>query len=102
MGFEPTRIAPSELESDALDHSATLSLHVNAAVNTGRGCCLSSSVSAPRPGRWFLGSHILAVAGTVAAGIAQLGERQTEDLKVPGSIPGHGTYCDAQRQFFHC
>jgi hypothetical protein len=24
------------------------------------------------------------------AGIAQLGERQTEDLKVPGSIPGHG------------
>ena len=22
--------------------------------------------------------------------IAQLGERQTEDLKVPGSIPGHG------------
>ena len=26
-----------------------------------------------------------------AAAIAQLGERQTEDLKVPGSIPGHGT-----------
>ena len=25
VGFEPTRIAPSELESDALDHSATLS-----------------------------------------------------------------------------
>ena len=25
------------------------------------------------------------------AGIAQLGERQTEDLKVPGSIPGHGS-----------
>ena len=24
------------------------------------------------------------------AAIAQLGERQTEDLKVPGSIPGHG------------
>ena len=23
--------------------------------------------------------------------IAQLGERQTEDLKVPGSIPGRGT-----------
>ncbi len=22
--------------------------------------------------------------------IAQLGERQTEDLKVPGPIPGHG------------
>ena len=24
--------------------------------------------------------------------IAQLGERQTEDLKVPGSIPGVGTF----------
>ena len=24
--------------------------------------------------------------------IAQLGERQTEDLKVPGSIPGRGIY----------
>ena len=28
---------------------------------------------------------------SVAAEIAQLGERQTEDLKVPGSIPGFGT-----------
>ena len=27
---------------------------------------------------------------TTAAAIAQLGERQTEDLKVPGSIPGLG------------
>ena len=26
------------------------------------------------------------------AAIAQLGERQTEDLKVPGSIPGRGTF----------
>ena len=26
------------------------------------------------------------------ASIAQLGERQTEDLKVPGSIPGRGTF----------
>ena len=26
------------------------------------------------------------------AAIAQLGERQTEDLKVPGSIPGRGIY----------
>ena len=24
--------------------------------------------------------------------IAQLGERQTEDLKVPGSIPGRGNF----------
>ena len=29
------------------------------------------------------------------AGIAQLGERQTEDLKVPGSIPGHGNHFDS-------
>ena len=26
----------------------------------------------------------------LTAAIAQLGERQTEDLKVPGSIPGGG------------
>ena len=26
------------------------------------------------------------------ASIAQLGERQTEDLKVPGSIPGRGIF----------
>ena len=32
---------------------------------------------------------------TFNAEIAQLGERQTEDLKVPGSIPGFGT-----RNFF--
>ena len=29
-------------------------------------------------------------ATSTAAEIAQLGERQTEDLKVPGSIPGFG------------
>ena len=29
---------------------------------------------------------------TPPAAIAQLGERQTEDLKVPGSIPGLGTF----------
>ena len=27
------------------------------------------------------------------AALAQLGERQTEDLKVPGSIPGGGIFC---------
>ena len=30
------------------------------------------------------------------AAIAQLGERQTEDLKVPGSIPGLGMFVNAQ------
>ena len=29
----------------------------------------------------------------VEAAIAQLGERQTEDLEVPGSIPGLGIFC---------
>ena len=28
----------------------------------------------------------------IIADLAQLGERQTEDLKVPGSIPGRGTF----------
>ena len=31
-------------------------------------------------------------AGLPEAAIAQLGERQTEDLKVPVSIPGLGTF----------
>ena len=35
--------------------------------------------------------EVLCVA-TVFADIAQLGERQTEDLKVPGSIPGVGNF----------
>ena len=30
------------------------------------------------------------IVTTIEAAIAQLGERQTEDLKVPGSIPGGG------------
>ena len=30
----------------------------------------------------------------LSASIAQLGERQTEDLKVPGSIPGGGILLD--------
>ena len=34
------------------------------------------------------------------AGIAQLGERQTEDLKVAGSIPAVGTYFFALGRFF--
>ena len=38
---------------------------------------------------WNVRGEVLCVA-TVFADIAQLGERQTEDLKVPGSIPGVG------------
>ena len=38
-------------------------------------------------------SHRVQIRATVVdAAIAQLGERQTEDLKVPGSIPGLGNY----------
>ena len=38
----------------------------------------------------LLGNCIKSFPVRSQAGIAQLGERQTEDLKVPGSIPGHG------------
>ena len=38
----------------------------------------------------------LQLQGYAFAAIAQLGERQTEDLKVPGSIPGGGTALVAQ------
>ena len=37
--------------------------------------------------------------------IAQLGERQTEDLKVPGSIPGRGIFLNFEFYSFisyHC
>ena len=36
------------------------------------------------------------------AAIAQLGERQTEDLKVPGSIPGRGTFSNAKIEATSC
>ena len=36
------------------------------------------------------GGYAVASASYLTAAIAQLGERQTEDLKVPGSIPGLG------------
>ena len=35
------------------------------------------------------------------AAIAQLGERQTEDLKVPGSIPGGGKFNFSLTPFFN-
>ena len=38
----------------------------------------------------FLDGIVLSVVSLAA--IAQLGERQTEDLKVPGSIPGGGKF----------
>ena len=46
----------------------------------------------PRSVRHYskLAARLLYVAKWAA--LAQLGERQTEDLKVPGSIPGGGTF----------
>lgn len=35
---------------------------------------------------------VVGVSVVLFASIAQLGERQTEDLKVPGSIPGRGSF----------
>ena len=37
-------------------------------------------------------SVMLNLSKISVAALAQLGERQTEDLKVPGSIPGGGTF----------
>ena len=43
--------------------------------------------------RQFIHWSISAFVGRLlSAAIAQLGERQTEDLKVPGSIPGLGSF----------
>ena len=36
--------------------------------------------------------HTAGQSVSIEAALAQLGERQTEDLKVPGSIPGGGTF----------
>ena len=45
-------------------------------------------------------SHMDWLASQSQAAITQLGERQTEDLKVPGSIPGLGKFlpCGAKEQ----
>ena len=42
-------------------------------------------------GFFGFGAYAIAKPTPTEAAIAQLGERQTEDLKVPGSIPGLGT-----------
>ena len=44
--------------------------------------------------RFFLGTFVTLIFQEAA--IAQLGERQIEDLKVPGSIPGLGMLHAAQ------
>ena len=54
----------------------------------------TSTWSATRTERQQLprGLQVLRVSHISRAVIAQLGERQTEDLEVPGSIPGHGIF----------
>ena len=51
----------------------------------------------------FVGGNAKVVCGGLivqcVASVAQLGERQTEDLKVPGSIPGRGTFLSASQSF---
>ncbi len=42
--------------------------------------------------RWARRTMGTGTMGDLEAAIAQLGECQTEDLKVPGSIPGLGIY----------
>ena len=43
---------------------------------------------------WPVGTVLSCVHMLTSAAIAQLGERQTEDLKVPGSIPGLGMFLE--------
>lgn len=52
--------------------------------------------SVTRPKTWKL-TVMMMDAEISQAAIAQLGERQTEDLKVPGSIPGLGSYCTLEK-----
>ena len=54
--------------------------------------CKAASSSSPSVASAVLGKRFVSVRVSFIslAAIAQLGERQTEDLKVPGSIPGLG------------
>ena len=52
-------------------------------------CVTSTSISA---GSDFVQNIDNVVFSFISAAIAQLGERQTEDLEVPSSILGHGNF----------
>ena len=66
----------------------------------GQAGPLSSSLfaaeSADVRGARGFSMETFAILKFAEAAIAQLGERQTEDLKVPGSIPGLGTRITAR------
>ena len=47
-------------------------------------------------------AHAALRAQMSSAAIAQLGERQTEDLKVPGSIPGLGIFVSPANMLHFC
>ena len=62
-----------------------------------------SSRRTPRPGKCLVAAKKLKMQSffsSTRAAIAQLGERQIEDLKVPGSIPGLGIFesCPVRRR----
>ena len=52
---------------------------------------LGAATSADLRGAAGISLETFVILNFTEAAIAQLGERQTEDLKVPGSIPGLGT-----------
>ena len=49
---------------------------------------------------WLLGHWLQWMSAMPLAAIAQLGERQTEDLKVPSSILGGGIVVSCSENFF--
>ena len=65
-------------------HFSFLQPDVSFVFRRGKSEYDSKLQESPQTGRTFLWS------GNAWAAIAQLGERQTEDLKVPGSTPGLG------------
>ena len=65
----------------------TLNLVVVGSIPTEGAFC--SALLSPS---FCVAGDAVAAASSVEAALAQLGERQTEDLKVPGSIPGGGTF----------
>ena len=80
-------VAGEELVTVALGGELAHRRRVQLAMSSQVRCRLSKGFACSRGFAVFLPSYGFAAA----AAIAQLGERQTEDLKVPGSIPGLGT-----------
>ena len=94
---------PSDLQSDALPTElSTVTSFARARIwedNKLRGCRTHGARSGSL--RFYASKGFPKISESRArsrhAAIAQLGERQTEDLEVPGSIPGLGTFMRAPR-----